>query len=1532
MQFVLQEVQAQFDKHVNIRDLSCHVLEVDEDAIKSIYNYWILKRKSRSNRPLIPSRREDVDVLATNKQEEEDVEKRKMFVHLRQDLERVRNLCYMVNRREKLSRSYFKTKEQIFLKQVVVLEAIVNSSNVSESSKTTQEELITAVMNANRGPAQYDKFYTSDQSEKKFLTYADIDNKILGGQKSASNSKNAGKSSNRGRNKKVNGASVSSAPKKPSVFMDSLSESDSDSESSVGAVTSAVSTKKPKTSKESYSRRKKNQKSLETLSTTTSTSSDEDKSTKKRPYKNDGLSRIEKEFEREKARKICNDEISSNDSDDLIQIADNKKSSNRKSMVPIYSDTDSDSNAEDTKKNRHQSMRDSSKMDVDGDGDNSHSQSQKFRTKGAKKEFSLQQPKKVAKTAPTDGSSGISSLGGGTTSGCETNSTPKSTKISPKTKPKDSKKDSTDISKFATELLVPQRQAAKKASENMRAPPTTDLPFVPQRQAAKKASENMKAKEAKEATLPVKEKDKEEDKRSEKEKDDKDKEKPKLLDVKSKGRGRPSKNSTSINRNKSKESERDLKESKKEDKDELKSKSADKEKSKNKESKSAAHKRKEKEEEKERKKDEERRRLEEDLKKEEERKKEEEKRQEAERLKEEEKKMEELLIKEEEKRKVEEEVRKEEKRKAEEGKRKEEKRKAEEEKERKREEERVRKREEERIREEERKREEELLKKEEEKEKKREEERKREEEKERKREEEKERKREEERERKREEDKERKRLEAEKERKRVEVEKERKRIEVDKQRKREEEKKRKKEAEEKQKIKEAEELEQKRNDHTRKKDEEKRSKSSKSSSSTSISYVPQRQAAKKAAEHIKSGLVPKPPTAEQLAAEDKEKEIKTPEKKKAPVRRQSLLKESPNKKVVAPPPPPPPRSPTPQKSINLSSSSSESSDSESSTSSSGSGSSSDSDSEDETNEPGPQKSTKSKEISPKKSVSEVAVSDDVKASSHSHNKKAIVDKHPREVSLKSNSQENSSSSTSCSNTNSSSCSPQLKPDEDEEEPSIPVLDEDSEDPQKLSNEIIEELKMEEEKLLMNYHNPIANESPQLEDNNTPYTPASCELVINSASPIKSISSSTTTISPPSPSPLPPSSIPPPTPCGAVMNKNCVDIIELDSNSDESVKLIKSSTHRDKNIILPSENSIDFDSKLNSMGDLSSDCIGLGSKDELSELDKPPPTPMVLEYSSSEIKSNQKDATVPSLPQLDQATLNQSLSTYLWNDFSNAPLFLSDNVVTKEDEIKETNKLLEKLRQRRGQKAEDLQAPSTPNSNNPDSESEKKMENEELLPEKTTIVPEQSAHQNEFFKDKNDFSDVNSAKENINTNVNVTLNSSRKNLVNDCDYDDNTRGIQSPYNVNMWNENDLIPKRRSVSTSPSSVSESNEEFRMQQHQKKIVNEQKEDQKQVSSAPTQAGDISSQLQASNIFNNFFEGVAGFQAPQQPSIPSPNVSQNILLNGAPNAASDMVSAYFILFCFLKNAIVRSLLSVCPIFNRFSLLHLARIVGNSR
>lgn len=149
----LQEIEAEFDKHVSIKDINCTILEVDQEAINYVYNYWILKRKASNNRPLLPPKSEDTDMIA-HKQEQADNEKMKMFVHLRQDLERVRNLCYMVSRREKLSRSFFKLREQTFHRQTSVLNEL-NSKNIDNS-------LLSAVLEANHGPSIYDRLYSSE--------------------------------------------------------------------------------------------------------------------------------------------------------------------------------------------------------------------------------------------------------------------------------------------------------------------------------------------------------------------------------------------------------------------------------------------------------------------------------------------------------------------------------------------------------------------------------------------------------------------------------------------------------------------------------------------------------------------------------------------------------------------------------------------------------------------------------------------------------------------------------------------------------------------------------------------------------------------------------------------------------------------------------------------------------------------------------------------------------------------------------------------------------------------------------------------------------------------------------------------------------------------------------------------------------------------------------------------------------------------------------------------------------------------------
>lgn len=85
--FRLQEIEGEFEKHVSPSDVSKHH-EVDPEGITAIYNYWVLKRRASHNKPLLAPRPDDVDFLS-RQQEQADHEKMKMFVQLRQDLERV---------------------------------------------------------------------------------------------------------------------------------------------------------------------------------------------------------------------------------------------------------------------------------------------------------------------------------------------------------------------------------------------------------------------------------------------------------------------------------------------------------------------------------------------------------------------------------------------------------------------------------------------------------------------------------------------------------------------------------------------------------------------------------------------------------------------------------------------------------------------------------------------------------------------------------------------------------------------------------------------------------------------------------------------------------------------------------------------------------------------------------------------------------------------------------------------------------------------------------------------------------------------------------------------------------------------------------------------------------------------------------------------------------------------------------------------------------------------------------------------------
>ncbi|XP_044140902.1 protein Jade-3 [Bufo gargarizans] len=112
----LKELEEDFYTMVNVDHVAAEI-GLPKITVDLIYSFWMLKRKSNFNRPLVPPKEEEQNGLMQPKEDSIHTRMR-MFMHLRQDLERVRNLCYMVNRREKLKLSHSKVHEQIFNLQV----------------------------------------------------------------------------------------------------------------------------------------------------------------------------------------------------------------------------------------------------------------------------------------------------------------------------------------------------------------------------------------------------------------------------------------------------------------------------------------------------------------------------------------------------------------------------------------------------------------------------------------------------------------------------------------------------------------------------------------------------------------------------------------------------------------------------------------------------------------------------------------------------------------------------------------------------------------------------------------------------------------------------------------------------------------------------------------------------------------------------------------------------------------------------------------------------------------------------------------------------------------------------------------------------------------------------------------------------------------------------------------------------------------------------------------------------------------------
>ncbi|CAF0817225.1 unnamed protein product [Brachionus calyciflorus] len=129
----IQTLHYEFYKSVNL-DLTEKLLKINNDKhLRLVFNYWKLKRRFNAssisqpnnnqlipiqNKPLMMHRNEQ-DLI--NRNERMLISQVKLFINLRQDLERVRNLSYMVIKREKFKKQYFQLSQSLFHKQVEYL-------------------------------------------------------------------------------------------------------------------------------------------------------------------------------------------------------------------------------------------------------------------------------------------------------------------------------------------------------------------------------------------------------------------------------------------------------------------------------------------------------------------------------------------------------------------------------------------------------------------------------------------------------------------------------------------------------------------------------------------------------------------------------------------------------------------------------------------------------------------------------------------------------------------------------------------------------------------------------------------------------------------------------------------------------------------------------------------------------------------------------------------------------------------------------------------------------------------------------------------------------------------------------------------------------------------------------------------------------------------------------------------------------------------------------------------------------------------
>ncbi|XP_028967944.1 protein Jade-3 [Galendromus occidentalis] len=114
----IENASQRFYDFVNPHETAAHLRSVvDPLGADQIFNYWKLKRLAANGKPLLPPKHEES--LKPPVYIDDELSSRiRTLVHVRQDLERARNLSYLLQRREKTKKSWIRAREDVTMCQL----------------------------------------------------------------------------------------------------------------------------------------------------------------------------------------------------------------------------------------------------------------------------------------------------------------------------------------------------------------------------------------------------------------------------------------------------------------------------------------------------------------------------------------------------------------------------------------------------------------------------------------------------------------------------------------------------------------------------------------------------------------------------------------------------------------------------------------------------------------------------------------------------------------------------------------------------------------------------------------------------------------------------------------------------------------------------------------------------------------------------------------------------------------------------------------------------------------------------------------------------------------------------------------------------------------------------------------------------------------------------------------------------------------------------------------------------------------------